>query len=366
MASFVQQSSWCERHPMLTRGARTALAAFYYTVNGHIIVDFGRWLILYCGRVSETAMLLATLWVTGTFVAPDLTNKLGATALTLSSLSLIAFSLLPEVILFSAIITTYQHWQNVYQSEHRAGPVTWAVLYTLPTAMFFGMTVYTICSFVGEHGHIQQATGAALVLRCLAGWFYSLVGLIHAGINKRSPLVVEQQYTAPVAAIIPDEFVERVRSEIAAIYVPQLQNVWQQVEQLSQQNVYLLEQLETVKVSQSADNEVTFPPVEEETDTSADEAFVDDLTAYLARQEKDTGDIVAVPANQETEPRAKVTRELTPRTSTKTSTAKGRETARQRAVRVLKRCPNIGPTELAQKANITRQYASTILKDRAS
>lgn len=365
MASIVQQSSWSERHSTLARGFRTALAAFYYTVNGHIIVDFGRWLILYCGRVSETAMLLATLWVTGTFVAPDLTNKLGATALTLSSLSLIAFSLLPEVILFSAIITTYQHWYNVYQSERRAGPVTWAVLYTLPTAMFFGMTVYTICSFVGEHGHIQQATGAALVLRCLAGWFYSLVGLIHAGITKRSPLVTEQQQPTPMIAALPGELIDNLRNEMAAMYAPQLQSLQQQLEQMAQQNTQLTAQLEEMRVSQVVESEVTFPPVEDETEIASETPPMDDIAAYLAMRERDTDDVPVVSSEREVE-RPKITRKLSTKTVTKTATNNSRGEARQKALRIIGRNPGIKAAELAKKAGITPQYASTILKERAS
>jgi hypothetical protein len=366
MASIVQQSSWDERHPTLARGLRGAVAAFYYTINGQIIVDFGRWLILYCGRVSETAMLLATLWVTGTFVAPELTNRLGATALTLSSLSLIAFSLLPEVILFSAIITTYQHWQNVYESEHRAGPVTWAVLYTLPTAMFFGMTVYTICSFVGEHGHIQQATGAALVLRCLAGWFYSLVGLIHAGINKRTPLVAEQQQSAPVVTISPEEMVDRVRGELSGLYESQLQSLWQQLAQISQQNTQLAMQLEDLKVSPVVvESETTFPPVEDETETATDTPLMDDIAAYLAEQEIETESIPVVSSESEVE-RPKITRKLSTKAPAKTATNNARGEARQKALRIIARNPQMKPAELAKKAGISPQYASTLLKERAS
>ena len=206
------------------KGANSLKDLFFYVFEGHIIVDLGRWIVLYCGRVSETAMLLATLWVTATYVTPELTGKLGDTALGLSSLSMIAFSLLPEVILFSAIIKTLKHWQAVIQHRKSVSSWSWAILYTLPTVTFFGMTVFTISLFVSTSGHIQVATGNALVFRCLAGWFYSLVGLIHAGMTTRKSEQVGIAQHGSTSAIIPAT--EEMKMEVKAEIIPASEQVF--------------------------------------------------------------------------------------------------------------------------------------------
>src|SRR2546421_8787661 len=96
---------WIEKHPTIHGILNVIGSLFGFFFNGHFIVAIGHWLVVTAGRIAETALLLATLWVTAANVAPDLVAKLGAgNATALSSLSLIAFSLLPEIIVFSAII----------------------------------------------------------------------------------------------------------------------------------------------------------------------------------------------------------------------------------------------------------------------
>jgi hypothetical protein len=167
-----------------------------YILHGHIIVDLGHWVVVTAGHIAETAMLFATLWVTATNVAPKLTNPLPI-APTLSSISLMVFSLLPEIILFSAIITSYQYWYAAIRQKNPQGWM-WAVLFTLPTLIFFVMTVVTISSFAGTGGDVQQATGGALVVRCLAGWFYALISLIRAKMPSSGVATMTQAVPAPV------------------------------------------------------------------------------------------------------------------------------------------------------------------------
>jgi hypothetical protein len=171
-------------------GLFSVIGSFFgFFLNGHFIVAFGHWIIRTAGRIAETALLLTTLWVTAANVAPDLVGKLGGvTVSNFNSLSLIAFSLLPEIIVFSAIILTYEHWMRFFRDRRASNPAwVWASLYTIPTGSFVIMTILTISSFVSnDGGAAAHATGAALVARCLSGWFYSLVELIYAAIGKRS------------------------------------------------------------------------------------------------------------------------------------------------------------------------------------
>lgn len=161
-----------------------------YFVNGHAIVDLGHKIVLVAGRIAESALLGATLWVTAHYVAHDFMETMvggNGNANTLSSLSTLAFSLLPEVIVFSAIVITYEHWHNFFRDRRWLNPSwVWAALYTVPTCTFVTMTVIVLCSFAVDGPHTPQATGQALVIRYLAGWAYSIIGLIYSRIGKRS------------------------------------------------------------------------------------------------------------------------------------------------------------------------------------
>jgi hypothetical protein len=173
--------------PFLASILRGVGVGVEFFIGGHFIVALGHRVIKTSGRIAETALLLATLWITAANVTPNLVGRLGPGVVsTLNDLSLMAFSLLPEVIVFSAILATYQHWVRFFLDRRRSNPAwIWASLYSLPTASFLIMTILTISSFVSEHGaSASQATGLALVIRCLSGWFYGLIELISASIGK--------------------------------------------------------------------------------------------------------------------------------------------------------------------------------------
>ncbi len=159
-----------------------------YFLNGHAVVDLVRWLVRVAGYVAESALLLATLYVTVNSVAHTLLTWVmpGSWIGFFDYVSLVAFSLLPELILAQAIKTTIEHWtmlRRVGTWKHSA--LAWATLYSLPTATFAVMTVATIVSFAQSDGNVLQATGAALTVRVLAGWGYSLVEILFVAIGKR-------------------------------------------------------------------------------------------------------------------------------------------------------------------------------------
>jgi hypothetical protein len=179
-----------QKHPTIADLLAILGSIFGWFFNGHFIVAMGHWLILFAGRVAETMLLLATLWITALNVAPDFVSMLlgGSTVATVSALSIIAFSLLPEVIIFSAIITTFGHGARFWRNRSFSNPsLWWCMAYLLPTLTFAGMTIATMSTFVSSGGHnlAAQTNGALIVVRCLAGWFYALVELIYASLGKK-------------------------------------------------------------------------------------------------------------------------------------------------------------------------------------
>lgn len=164
---------------------------FHYIVSGQWIVDIVRWMIKTAGTVSESAFLLATVYVTINTVAHLLVSWLlpDNIIVTLNQVSVIAFSVLPELIVASAIKVTIDHWLMVLKNHKRVDCWAWAILYTLPTLVFLAMTIITICSFVTLEANQAsavafQATGLMLVIRCLSGWWYGMVQILFVAIGK--------------------------------------------------------------------------------------------------------------------------------------------------------------------------------------
>jgi uncharacterized membrane protein YhaH (DUF805 family) len=204
-----------------------------YFTGGHFIVSLGQWLILFCGRIAEIAMLASVLFLTANFVAHDFfSTRLGPDVIATGiSLAILALSLLPEITLYSAVIVTISHWQDAFADRQALKHWAWAVIYSVPTLSFFGMTVYTISSMVSEGGHFQQATGVALVLRCLAGWLYGLIELIHAGMSKRR----NRQGVLPTANTALLETLQSAMEVSNQQMLQQISDLAQQVSLLSQQ-----------------------------------------------------------------------------------------------------------------------------------
>src|SRR6266487_4072391 len=189
--------------------------------------------------------------------------------------------------------------------------------------------LFAMAARAREQQNVERAKWAIriaivlMIIRGSAAVGYSVFRRLHKAAN-----------VAPVSVAVPSP-------EEHAI-VAQLEALQQQVVQLTMQQIA----------------PVVAPVVdmEEETCVSTEVPFIDDITAYRMRQENGA----ALSIEMET-PRAKVTRKL----STKVSIEKGRETSRAKALRILKRTPEITASDLAQRAGITRQYASQILKQQA-
>src|ERR1700692_1978642 len=109
-----------------------------YFTTGQFLVDTWRWAILTSGNISEAALMFAALWITAASVEPDAIAKLpyGIPGV-LSAGSMFALTLLPEIVVYAAISTCYDHWRNTaIDKDHRRAHCTWAILYSLPTCSF--------------------------------------------------------------------------------------------------------------------------------------------------------------------------------------------------------------------------------------
>src|SRR6266567_6528108 len=122
-----------EKHPNLHGSLSITGEVAGFFLNGHAVVKAGHWVVVTAGRIAETALLFATLWITAVNISPDFITQMAGGARnvsTLNALSLMAFSLLPEVIVFSAIIITYEHWQRFFRDQRAVNPAwVWGTLY---------------------------------------------------------------------------------------------------------------------------------------------------------------------------------------------------------------------------------------------
>jgi len=120
-----------EKHPTL-HGILSILSSIVeFFLGDHFIVRLGHKVALTGGVIAETSLLFATLWVTADYTIAAFLKKFMSADLmsSFSSLSQAAFSLLPEIILASAIVTTIHHWKLAstnWQSKHWI----WASLFT--------------------------------------------------------------------------------------------------------------------------------------------------------------------------------------------------------------------------------------------
>jgi hypothetical protein len=94
-----------QAHPNLAGVLAIAGEVAGWFLNGHFLVWLGQKVISISGRIAETALLFAVLWISGTSVAPGLIELFmsAKTMQYLVWLALIVLALIPEIILGNAI-----------------------------------------------------------------------------------------------------------------------------------------------------------------------------------------------------------------------------------------------------------------------
>ena len=98
-------TTWKEAHPRVGACIDLVTSLFHYITSGKWVVDLVRWMITTGGTIAESAFLLATVYVTTNTVAHTLVTWIlpDRVISTLNQVSVIAFSVLPELIIFAAM-----------------------------------------------------------------------------------------------------------------------------------------------------------------------------------------------------------------------------------------------------------------------
>src|SRR6266487_270170 len=395
-----------------------------FVFNGHILVSFVRWLVRVTGYTAESALMLAVLWITITSVAPMVVTPLlmdQSTMATSISFTVIVLAIIPELILINALTNVIEHWLRVIQgnAQSRTARVfswIWAIGFTIPTSLFLYLTSVTIHN-VQATGNLVQATTSMIDLRCYAGWAYAVLETLYATtrVGKRMmegasaqvhivtpaaqsqtpqpaiqidyqemarhllPLVREEVETlipAPIAAPVADGQINQLLEELATVkeMVSQVKGSVIQSDQIEQGFAQLTSQQSGGLVDEEVDNNrVIFPPQDDllvDTEVDSEEAISpvgDDAKSVLL---DDVLADVSMQSNTDQKPRITVklqddvvSTKRRVKSATKPSTTNDRGQARQKALRVLKRNPTLKPAELAEKAGISRQYASKIVSE---
>jgi hypothetical protein len=167
-----EPASFTGRHPRLAAAGRWCVDAVIYLKEGQIIVDFGRWIVRFGGRVTESAMLIATLYITASVAVPELIAFLPGA---LRVWSIAVFNLAPEIILAPCVITAYK--------LARGRRWFFSGAYGFMALGFLALTVAMFLMFLSSNG-TAHSNAVMLGLRTLSGWLYSFVTTLHAGIDK--------------------------------------------------------------------------------------------------------------------------------------------------------------------------------------
>ncbi len=349
-----------------------------FFLNGHFIVALARWVIRVSGYVAESALLFAVLWISGTSVAPGLIELFMSKTVMQArrGLALIVLALVPEVILANAIVNALGHWQTVTLNRHHLVAWAWAILFTIPTVLFLLLTAYTLNNLVANGGTFVQASTGIVGLRCFAGWTYGLLELVYAGVgrkmvNQTQPTITPAQPVPAAAPALQPIDSEKIARQLLPLIVqevkltlPDTTNMDEQLHQLRAKVEELAKQIARQSETVDETETETIDETEDETNITSFE----DAKFHLILPENETSD------ETETRPTPRVTVKLNQERSaakrstkveTKNETNNGRGAARQKALRAIKKNPDISVAELAKRAGITPQYAGQILKQQS-
>src|SRR6266487_1730268 len=393
MAAIVEQSNenafwqqWLAHHPSANATyeasrfiGRQIGRLFDFVFNGHILVSFVRWLVRVTGYTAESALMLAVLWITITSVAPMFVT-LFMDQITMAksiSFTVIVLAIIPELILINALTNVIEHWLRVIQGNYQSRTARvfswiWAIAFTIPTCLFLYLTSVTIHN-VQATGNFVQATTSMIDLRCYAGWAYAVLETLYAttrvGKRMMEGVAAQVQVVNPIAQPVLQPAIEIDYQEVARHLTPVVSDQVAQLRtelstQWTTETQHLRSQLEDIGSLMLTQFAAKSEPENETDDEPATENIVD-MQSYRQVQEDET----EYEPDDETEmaPAPRITVKLAPerkraKSSAKREPAKSSGTAQEKALRILKKYPDINAAELAKKAQITPQYASRILK----
>jgi len=188
------------------------------------------WLVTSAGTVAECVFLLASVWVSlnATVHALILQIMTEQTTITLTRLSISAFTCLPEIVLGLALHTTYKlvkNWENEW---------VWAVLFSLPTLIFMLLTVWTLVCSSLEIGY--QLVDWMIATRVLAGYSYGVLSMMYVLIGQPDyvDLLTDTRKEYNELRASSSEEIARLASEIDAINQSHFEEVNTLIEQSNQ------------------------------------------------------------------------------------------------------------------------------------
>ncbi len=155
-------------------------------IDGRPLNAIAQQLLRTGGNVSESAFIVATLWVICNAVAHTVISWwLSASTITLfNSFAAIAFTILPELIAVSTTSKAIDLWRVTYQQKDNIAKL-WAIFYTVLAGIFVVMTIVTISTFASTDGsQFIPLNGWQLCIRALAGWSYAFINMLYKDFGK--------------------------------------------------------------------------------------------------------------------------------------------------------------------------------------
>ncbi|HEU5375511.1 MAG TPA: hypothetical protein VFV38_08745 [Ktedonobacteraceae bacterium] len=183
---------------------------FDYIFGGHIIVKTWQKALIKAGYISEGALGVAGLWALANHV---LHSYLASNPVTnsvidpLNAFTMAAFTLIPDLILASAILVTINRYKAWINKEGKADWL-WALAYTVPTIIFACLTAYTLSTVSslaggGDASKVVYASGTELQIRVLSAYFYGLIEILFAFTHKGNGHTVLVPAQTPQPAPVP-------------------------------------------------------------------------------------------------------------------------------------------------------------------
>jgi hypothetical protein len=251
-----------------------------YVLGGHIIVKNWQKLLVRAGYVSEGALGVAGVWALINHVA-IIHNLLAGNPVTkqvidpMNAFMMAAFTLIPDLILASAILMTFGRWGDCKNKEGRGAAVLWALVYSACTITFFCLTIYTLSTVgsVASSGDITKvvyASGTELQIRVISSFLYGLSEIVYAYTHKgqHSTVLQPAQPPAPtvdIAAILKEqaEKHEQITRELAEQHRQEMVSLSQSNNLQRIETQRLLTQIEELK-QQVETPQIAGPAVSEE------------------------------------------------------------------------------------------------------
>lgn len=151
----------------------------------HWVPAIVHWLVMSAGEVADGVFLIGTLWLCiNASVHPLIVMMISdQTAKTITYFIVAAYVGLPEFLVGLAIVRVFHMFQQYWYNKDNSS-LFWCIVFTPPTFVFFGITLYTISCSVASIGYNFELPSWMVVLRGDAGFLYALSSMVYDRIAK--------------------------------------------------------------------------------------------------------------------------------------------------------------------------------------